>query len=69
MEYMERIIKHFIGDVPDDTQNLRRIAETLHNENVRPPGPIANEEAGDTEDLEITDEDFTLKALSDNTAR
>ena len=69
MEYMERIIKHFIGDVPCDTPDLRRIAETLHNENSEPSGSIANEEADDTEDLEIADEDFTVNALSNNTAR
>ena len=69
MEYMERIIKHFIGDVPCDTPDLRRIAETLHNENSEPDGSIANEEADDTEGLEIADEDFTVNALSNNTAR
>jgi hypothetical protein len=72
MEYMERIIKHFIGDVPCDTQNLQRIAETLKNEILRPPcsiTSITNEESDDAEHLEIADEKFTLKELSDNTAR
>lgn len=66
---MERIIKHFIGNVQCDTQNLWRIAETLDNDSTRPLESAANEEADDTEDLAMADEDFTVKALSDNSAR
>lgn len=66
---MERIIKHFLGEVPFEIPALQRIADSLQNENNPLPSPITNEHDDDTEDLEMTDEDFTVKALSGNAAR
>jgi hypothetical protein len=66
---MEQIVRHFIGDVPNDINELRRVSETLDREHTRLPGSIGNEGAYDSDDLAIADESFTMEEISGNAAR
>ena len=66
---MESIIKHFLGDVSCDLRNLRRIVEALRSEDPEPLGSAMDEDEDNSDGLSIADEDFTVKELSNNTAR
>ncbi|ORY65551.1 fungal-specific transcription factor domain-containing protein [Pseudomassariella vexata] len=67
VQCLERLVTHFLGDIPLDVNNLRRITERLKT------GPGSNNATGyiDWEDLEgltLEDESFTVKTLSPGTA-
>lgn len=67
---LERLVQHLLGDVPMDLNNLRRMAEKTSQ---RPgPGSDASSARAATEDLDdltLEDENFTVKTLSQSTAR
>lgn len=72
VRYMERIIQHYVPNISFDIYSLRKMAEELTHKH-RPSGstetPSMQLEGEDLEDLAIDDEDFTIKALPDNTTR
>lgn len=73
---MERILQHYVPNISFDIQSLRKTAEELKTKHrgsdseggpsVGPSVVLENEEL---DELAIDDEDFTIKALPDNTTR
>ena len=69
---MERILQHYVPNISFDIQSLRKTAEELkskHRGSDSDGGPSVVFDNEDMEDLAIEDEDFTIKALPDNTTR
>jgi hypothetical protein len=69
---MERILQHYVPNISFDIQSLRKTAEELkskHRGSDSEGGPSLLLDSEDLEDLAIEDEDFTIKALPDNTTR
>ncbi|KAL2814340.1 hypothetical protein BJX63DRAFT_420900 [Aspergillus granulosus] len=69
---MERILQHYVPNISFDIQSLRKTAEELkskHRGSDSEGGPSIMLESEDLEDLAIDDEDFTIKALTDNTTQ
>ncbi|KAF9890240.1 hypothetical protein FE257_006152 [Aspergillus nanangensis] len=72
IRYMERILRHYVPDISFDIQSLRKTAEELKNKHRGSDsdgGPSIRLDNEDFEDLAIDDEDFTIKALPDNTTQ
>ncbi|KAL5358531.1 fungal-specific transcription factor domain-containing protein [Aspergillus floccosus] len=72
IRYMERILHHFVPNLSFDIQSLRKTADELkqkHRSSDSDAGPSIRLENEDFEDLAIDDEDFTIKALPDNTTQ
>ncbi|KAH8885848.1 hypothetical protein GQ53DRAFT_728435 [Thozetella sp. PMI_491] len=68
LKVMEQILRHFIGEIPSDIKELRRVADTLARERPRPPESVGNEGAYDSDDSAMAEESFTLKEISENAA-
>ncbi|KAL3471543.1 hypothetical protein BJX99DRAFT_266680 [Aspergillus californicus] len=69
---MERILQHYVPNITFDIQSLRKTAEELqskHRGSESEGGPSILLDSEDMEDLAIDDEDFTIKALPDNTTQ
>lgn len=69
---MERILQHYVPNISLDIQSLRKTAEELkskHRTSDSEGGPSVVLESEELDDLAIDDEDFTIKALPDNTMR
>jgi hypothetical protein len=69
---MERILAHYMPNTTFDVPSLRKIAEDLqrhHRGYSGSDGPSTQAEADDLEDLAIDEEDFSIRAFPDNTAR
>ncbi|KAL4743954.1 fungal-specific transcription factor domain-containing protein [Aspergillus similis] len=69
---MERILQHYVPNISFDIQSLRKTAEELkskHRGSDSDGGPSVVFDNEDMEDLAIEDEDFTIKALPDNTTQ
>jgi hypothetical protein len=69
---MERILQHYVPNISFDIQSLRKTVEELktkHRGSDSEGGPSIMLDSEDMEDLAIDDEDFTIKALTDNTTR
>lgn len=67
---LERLVQHLLGDVPMDLNNLRRMAEKASQRTGT--GSVGNGVRAGTEDLDdltLEDENFTVKTLSQSTAR
>lgn len=68
---LERLVQHLLGDVPMDLNNLRRMAEKA-GQRGGPSSDVSSSIRADTEDLDdltLEDENFTVKTLSQSTAR
>lgn len=67
---LEQLVHHLLGDVPMDLNNLRRMAEKAGQRSVT-GSDDAGARAGteDLDDLTLEDENFTVKTLSQSTAR
>lgn len=65
---LERLVQHLLGDVPLDLNNLRRMADKAGRRSESDNGSMM---AGNDEldDLTLEDENFTVKTLSQSTAR
>lgn len=65
---LERLVQHLLGDVPLDLTNLRRMADKAGRRTESDNGSTL---AGNDEldDLTLEDENFTVKTLSQSTAR
>lgn len=71
VRYMERILEYYVPNLSFDIQSLRRTADELKSKQ-RPSesdAPSTRIDVDELEDLAIDDEDFTIKALPDNTTR
>ena len=71
VQYMERILSHYVPNIKFDIQSLRQIAENLatkHRDSVS-DGISTGVDADESEDLAIDEEEFTIKALPGNTTR
>ncbi|RDW81410.1 Zn(II)2Cys6 transcription factor [Aspergillus mulundensis] len=70
---MERILQHYVPNISFDVQSLRKTAEELKSKHrgseSEGGGPSVVLDNEDLEDLAIEDEDFTIKALPDNTTQ
>lgn len=69
---LETLVQHLLGDVPMDLNNLRRMAEKAGQRTGGPGSEAgASVRAGteDLDDLTLEDENFTVKTLSQSTAR
>ena len=71
---MERILQHYVPNISFDIHSLRKTAEELKSQHrgSQSEGNPAESVQLDTEELEelaLEDEDFTIKALPDNTTR
>ncbi|KAL4929092.1 Zn(II)2Cys6 transcription factor [Aspergillus undulatus] len=69
---MERILQHYVPNISFDIQSLRKTAEELkskHRGSDSGGGPSVQLDTEDLEELAIEDEDFTIKALPDNTTQ
>lgn len=71
VRYMEEILAHYVPNISFDIQSLKRFAEDLQlqHRGSDKDGPATQVELDELEDLAIDDEDFTIKALPDNTTR
>lgn len=65
---LERLVQHLLGDVPLDLNNLRRMADKAGRRSESDHGSTMarNDEL---DDLTLEDENFTVKTLSQSTAR
>lgn len=68
---MERILAYYAPNLSMDINSLREAAEELQNQHrgSDSDGPDTHVGIDDLEDLAIDDEDFTIRALPDNTTR
>lgn len=68
---MERILSHYMPNSTFDIHSLRQVAEDLKGKHRGSDSDVfSNQMDGiDMEDLAIDEEDFTIKALPDNTTR
>lgn len=71
MRLMERILEYYVPNTPFDINSLRRAADELKNKHrsSESDGTSMRIDVDELEDLAIDDEDFTIKALPDNTTR
>lgn len=68
---MEQIISHYVPNITFDVQSLRQVAEDLkskHRDSMS-DAHSTKVDANEMEDLALEDEDFTIKALPDNSTR
>jgi hypothetical protein len=68
---MERLLSHYVPNITFDIQSLRQAAEDLKSKHRDSESDAIStrEDPNDLEDLAIDDEDFTIKAMPDNTTR
>ena len=66
---MDRMLRHFIGHVPSDINELRRVAESLDADRAKLPTSIINDASYDSDDSAIADESFMFKEISGNVTR
>lgn len=71
IRYMERILEYYVPNISFDVHSLRKTVEELKNKHrgSDSDGPSTRVDVDELEDLAIEDEDFTIKALPDNTTR
>ncbi|KAI0149298.1 putative C6 transcription factor [Pestalotiopsis sp. NC0098] len=67
LQLMERMLGHFIGHVPNEMDELRRVAETIGvGDQPRWSDSTSNERAHDSDDSTIPDESFTRQEIAGN---
>lgn len=70
LQLMERMLGHFIGHVPNEMDELRRVAETIGvGDQPRWSDSTSNERAHDSDDSTISDESFTRQEIAGNAFR
>jgi len=67
-KYLEQIARHFLGDVSLALSNLTTISEKIDS-HPRVESEASHVDLNDLEDLKLEDETFSVKGLSQNTAR
>jgi hypothetical protein len=68
---MECLLSHYMPNIRFDIQSLRQAAEDLKSKHrdVGSDAISTRADPNDLEDLAIDEEDFTIKAMPDNTTR
>lgn len=68
---MERLLSHYVPNITFDIQSLRQAADELNAKRRDSESDVLSTkvDANELEDLAIDEEDFTIKALPDNTTR
>lgn len=66
---MEQMLKHFIGHVPNDINELRKIAESLDKSRLQICNSILDDATYDSDDSAVADECFMFKEISGNVTR
>ena len=68
---MENILSYYVPNISFDIQSLRQVAEDLKckHRDFESDALSTRVDANELEDLAIDEEDFTIKALADNTTR
>ncbi|KAJ5189442.1 Transcription factor [Penicillium cf. griseofulvum] len=67
---MERLLSHYVPNITFDIQSLRQAAEDLKSKHRDSESAISTrEDPNELEDLAIDEEDFTIKAMPDNTTQ
>lgn len=68
---MERLLSHYVPNITFDMQSLRQAAEDLKRKHRDSDSDAIStrEDPNELEDLAIDEEDFTIKAMPDNTTR
>ncbi|KAJ5671905.1 hypothetical protein N7507_001032 [Penicillium longicatenatum] len=71
VRYMERILSYYAPNLTFDIQSLRQAAEDLKSKHRESESDALSTkvDANELEDLAIDEEDFTIKALPNNTAQ
>ena len=71
MRLMERLLSHYVPNITFDIQSLRQAAEDLKRKHRHSESDAIStrEDPNELEDLAIDEEDFTIKAMPDNTTR
>lgn len=71
VRYMERILSYYAPDLTFDIQSLRQAVEDLKvkHRDSESDAHSTKVDANELEDLAIDEEDFTIKAMPDNTTR
>ncbi|KAJ5596328.1 hypothetical protein N7450_002786 [Penicillium hetheringtonii] len=66
---MERLLSHYVPNITFDIQSLRQAADELKTKHRDSESDVVSTkvDANELEDLAIDEEDFTIKALPDNT--
>jgi hypothetical protein len=67
VKHLEQIALHFLGKVPLDLSSLRRISDNLNLEKPQAVGD-ADLTPEDLDELDLEDEAYTVKTLSENVA-
>lgn len=67
--YMERLVKHYAGDIDLDLENLRGLAEAVDKDHALPRGgqSVSHEEG--SEYLGAEEESFTVQPVGNNITR
>lgn len=68
---MERLLSHYVPNIAFDVQSLRQAVDELKDKHRDSESDVVSTkvDANDMDDLAIDEEDFTIKALPDNTTR
>lgn len=68
---MERLLSHYVPNITFDIQSLRQAADELKTKHRDSESDVVSTkvDANELEDLAIDEEDFTIKALPDNTTQ
>lgn len=68
---MERLLSYYVPDITFDVQSLRQAVDELKSKHRDSESDAVSTkvDANEMEDLAIDEEDFTIKALPDNTTR
>ncbi|KAF7716021.1 Fungal specific transcription factor involved in L-proline catabolism [Penicillium ucsense] len=68
---MERILSHYVPNITFDLQSLRQVAEEVKGKHRDSESDVLSTRAdgNELEDLAIDEEDFTIKALPNNTTQ
>lgn len=68
---MERLLSHYVPNLTFDIQSLRQAVDELKSTQRESESDAVSTkvDANEMEDLAIDEEDFTIKALPDNTTR
>lgn len=70
LDYMERLVKHYAGDIDLDLENLRGLAEAVDKDHALPRrGQSVSHEEGCSEYLGAEEESFTVQPVGNNITR
>ena len=69
IKHLEDIARHFLGDVALALPDLQRISQKLKNGDLKVEADSSEVDLNELEDLKLEDETFTVREISQNTAR